>query len=119
MTSSLYGADLFSADAARDDIAVQVRFAARRKSLKAGVALLLLLGPFGAHRFYAGRMGGGAAILLATMLSAGCLAAGNSAASTAGSGGLLAVAVWCLVELGLLPCLIAEYNRRLMISLGH
>jgi hypothetical protein len=48
-----------------------------------------------------------------------CLATGMPAASSAGAAGLLAVAAWCLVELGLLRRLVDEYNRRLLISLGY
>lgn len=119
MTSSLYGADLFSADAARDEIAIRARYAARKKRLMIGMTLLVMLGPLGTHRFYIGRVGSACAMFLSTAVSVACLATGMPAASSAGAAGLLAVAAWCLVELGLLRRLVDEYNRRLLISLGY
>jgi TM2 domain-containing membrane protein YozV len=113
MPSTLYDVDLYSAEAARDAIAVRVRYEARKKTTAAAVLLVVFFGLLGAHRFYAGRMGSGAAMLLLTATSLATLG------SAYGVAGLVGVAVWSLIDAFRLPQLIGSYNRSLMISLGH
>jgi len=112
-TSTLYAADLFSAASARDDITVRTRYNAQKKTLLIGATLMVLFGYLGAHRFYAGRMGSGAAQSLITMVSLAALGTWYSVF------GMAAVGLWGLCDALLLPKMIADYNQRLMISLGH
>jgi TM2 domain-containing membrane protein YozV len=113
MTSTLYGADLFSAESARDDITIRLRYNARKKSAWLGVGLLVVLGCLGIHRFYAGRMGSGVMLLFLTAMS---VVSAGTWLSTIGFG---MVAAWCLADMFLLPMAINDYNKRLMISLGY
>jgi TM2 domain-containing membrane protein YozV len=113
MATTLYGADLFSADSARDDITVRRRYDAKKKSLWMGTLLLALFGALGAHRFYVGHMGTGVGLLFLTAASVACM---GTLPSTVG---FTLVALWWIVDAVLLQRIIGEYNKRLLISLGH
>ncbi|QYF98453.1 MULTISPECIES: TM2 domain-containing protein [Microbacterium] len=69
-----------------------------------GYLLLILLGGFGAHRFYLGRAGSAVAMLLIwwsgwalTVIGVGIFM-------------LLAVVIWWIVDLFLIPSMVNEYN---------
>jgi len=113
MPGSLYAADLYSAETARDEITVRVRYEALKKTTPTAMLLILFFGFLGAHRFYAGRTSSGATMLSLTATSLATLGTAYSIC------GLITVAVWGMIDAIRMPQLIAAYNRSLMISLGH
>jgi len=78
-----------------------------------GIAYLLwfFLRGVGGHRFYLGRTGSGAGMLILTVLSIVLLVAGI------GVLGLMAVGVWALVDAFLIPGMVDEHNKALIAQL--
>jgi TM2 domain-containing membrane protein YozV len=113
MSSTPYAADLYSAETARDAITVKTRYDALKRTTPTALLLILFFGFLGAHRFYAGRMGSGAAMLHVTAVSAALFGSVYSLF------GFAIVGIWLLIDAYRLPQLIAAYNRSLLISLGH
>jgi TM2 domain-containing membrane protein YozV len=113
MSSTPYAADLYSSETARDAISVKIRYDALKRTTPTALLLILFFGFLGAHRFYAGRMGSGAAMLVITATSAALFGTPYSVC------GFVFVGVWGLIDAYRLPQLIAAYNRSLLISLGH
>ena len=94
------------------DTKALLRFEASKKS--AGVAYLLwfFLGMFGAHRFYLGRSGSGAAQLILTVVGLVTLAA------IIGAFILGAVGLWVLIDLFLVGSWVKIHNLEILRSLG-
>ena len=77
------------------------------KSVGVTYALWFFLGAFGAHRFYAGRIGSAIAMLLITICSIPlCFI-------LIGFVGVAAVWIWWLVDAFLIPGWIRDFNSRL------
>lgn len=85
---------------------------ANKKS--AGVAYLLwfFVGLLGAHRFYLGRTGSGIGLAVLTVLSA------LLTVVVVGAFGLLAAAVWVLIDAFLIPGMVQARNNQLVRQLG-
>lgn len=81
---------------------IEQRVANDAKSPVIAYLLLLFLGGFGAHRFYLGRSGTGAAMLIMFILGWLTLVIG------VGLVFLGAVGLWCLVDLFLIPGMVAQ-----------
>jgi TM2 domain-containing membrane protein YozV len=88
----------------QEQILVEQRVMNEAKS--AGVAYLLLIffGGFGAHRFYLGKTGSAAAILIMFILGWLTLAV------MVGGLLLLIVGLWCLVDLFLIPGMVQQHK---------
>lgn len=89
-----------------------MQYEANKKS--AGIAYLLwfLFGMFGVHRFYLGRSGSGAAILVLTLLS--------FFLSFVGIGFLTIFipAIWVLIDIFLIHGMVHDYNNTLINMLN-
>lgn len=79
----------------------------------AGIAYLFwfFLGGLGAHRFYLGRTGSGAAMLAICVLSLLLLVVGIGAL------GLVVIGIWALVDAFLIPGMVNEHNQALIARL--
>lgn len=95
------------------DARTLMRYDANKKSVVIGYLLLILLGGFGAHRFYLDRAGSGAALLalniasfIMTFVFIGVL-------------GFIAVGVWIFIDLFLVPGLVRDYNNKLISDLAR
>ena len=90
------------------DAKAMMAFQSAKKS--AGIAYLLwfFFGGFGIHRFYLGRTGSGIAMLILLVLSLILLAIGI------GVFGLIAVGIWVIVDIFLIPGIARDYNQALM-----
>jgi TM2 domain-containing membrane protein YozV len=94
------------------DAAIITEYETSRRSLRTAYVLWLLLGVFGAHRFYAGQAGTGVAILLITCFSLAFFAVGL---------GLVTIWVsvlWVAIDAMLIPGLIELYNTDLARRCG-
>ena len=94
------------------DAARLMQYDANKKSLAAAYILCLWLGWFGAHRFYLGRMGSAAAMLVITLVSIPLVFV------VVGAFTLGAVAIWLLVDLVRLPGIVREINLDLASRLN-
>ena len=94
------------------DAAAMMQYDANKKS--AGVAYLLwfFLGLFGAHRFYLGEMGTGAAMLAITLVSIPLMIV------VVGFFTIGITGVWSLVDLFLIPGITRRYNSNLAMQLN-
>lgn len=94
------------------DARLMMQYDANKKSVAAAYVLWFFLGMFGAHRFYCGATGSGAAILVLTMASL--------VLSVVGIGLVLILvpAVWVMVDAFLIPAMIREHNTRLASRLS-
>lgn len=81
------------------------------KSTLVAYLLLVFLGGFGAHRFYLGRIKSGVAMLVLFVLGWATLAL------VVGAAFLLVVGIWAVVDLFLIPGMIAEDRNRLRENL--
>lgn len=95
-----------------NDARLQMMFQARKKSTGAAYLLWLFLGGFGAHRFYLGQTGTGAAQLILFLLGWLTLIIGI------GLFLLIAVGIWALVDAFLIPGLIEQQNMELVKELA-
>jgi TM2 domain-containing membrane protein YozV len=95
------------------DATIMMRYDANKSS--AGVAYLLLIffGIFGAHRFYLGRSGSAAAMLIIFIASF------VLSFVFVGFVGFIVLATWVFVDLFLIPGIVAEHNNRLIADLGR
>lgn len=96
-----------------NDAAAMMHYDANKKSAVIAYVLWFFLGYVGAHRFYAGRIGSGA-----TMLVIWCVSFLLSYVLI-GYLGFALIAVWWLVDALLIPGMISGHNRRLIASMGR
>ena len=89
-----------------------MQFEANKKSTGIAYLLWFFLGMLGVHRFYLGRSGSGAVILVLSIVS--------FFLSFVGIGIFLFVipAIWVLVDVFLIPGIAREYNNQLINNLG-
>lgn len=89
-----------------------MQFEANKKSTGIAYLLWFFLGMLGVHRFYLGRSGSGAVILVLSIVS--------FFLSFVGIGIFLFVipAIWVLVDVFLIPGMAREYNNQLINNLG-
>ena len=89
-----------------------MQYDANKKSAVVAYLLWFFLGIFGAHRFYLGNSGSGAAILILTLLSLILMLA------VVGFVTILIPAIWVFVDLFLIPGITRRYNSDLAVRLG-
>ena len=89
-----------------------MQFEAEKKSLAVAYLLWFFLGSFGAHRFSMGRMGSAIAMLVLSLL--GWALAGIYV----GFIFLPIVGLWWVLDLFLLPGIVRDHNRTLLMRLG-
>jgi len=89
-----------------------MQFEANKKSTGIAYLLWFFLGMLGVHRFYLGRSGSGAVILVLSIAS--------FFLSFVGIGIFLFVipAIWVLIDVFLIPGMAREYNNQLINNLG-
>jgi len=95
-----------------NDARLMMQYDAHKKSLAVAYILWFVLGMLGAHRFYSGATGSGAAILLLTLTSV--------MLSVVGIGLILMLVpgVWVLVDAFLIPGMVRDQNVRLAQQLA-
>lgn len=93
------------------DAAKLMLFDAQKKSMLVAYLLLIFLGAFGAHRFYLGQTGSGAAMLIIFLVSL------LLTVVVIGAVGLLVIGIWCFVDLFLIPGYVKKYNVNLALAL--
>jgi TM2 domain-containing membrane protein YozV len=81
-----------------------------RKQLLTAYLLLIVLGGFGAHRFYLGRPRSAVAIPVLVLAGWALASAGSIAFTILGYACIVAVWVWFVVDLFLVPSLVRERN---------
>ena len=91
----------------QQQILIEQRISNDAKSPLIAYLLLIFLGGFGAHRFYLGRSGSGAVMLI--LFALGWL----TLAVAVGAVFLLIVGIWAFVDLFLVPGMIATDKNRL------
>jgi TM2 domain-containing membrane protein YozV len=90
------------------DAAAMMRFEANKKSTLVAYLLWFFVGMLGVHRFYLGRTGTGATILILTIVSVPLMLAGIGFA-------ILAVAAtWVIVDFFLIPGITRRQNNALI-----
>ena len=94
------------------DAGTLMRYDANKKSVAVAYLLLLVVGFFGAHRFYLGRKGSAIAMLVLAIASL------VLSLVIVGLFGIVALYVWIFVDLFLVPGIAREYNNRLIAALG-
>lgn len=84
-----------------------MQFEANKKSVGVAYLLWFFFGGFGAHRFYLGRSGSGAVILLLTL--------GSLLLAFVGIGFVTAIipAIWVFIDVFLIPGMARSYNSDL------
>jgi TM2 domain-containing membrane protein YozV len=89
-----------------------LRYDANKKTVGVAYALWFFLGIFGAHRFYLGASGTGAAILVLTIVSI--------LLSVIYIGLILLIipVLWVLIDAFLIPGLVRDYNNKLLTLMG-
>lgn len=102
-----------SRPAGLDDATALMRYDANKRSALVAYLLWFFLGSFGAHRFYAGRIGSGVAQLVITLFSM------LLTFVLVGYAGLFLIGLWVLVDAFLIPGMIRGYNNQLIASLGR
>lgn len=85
---------------------------ANKKSTGVAYLLWFFTGGIGGHRFYMGKTGSAVGMLIITVLSLITLAA------VIGAFGLIAIAIWAIVDAFLIPGWVTEHNNRLIASMG-
>lgn len=86
-------------------------FQAKKKSMGVSYAFWIFLGGLGAHRFYNGRTGSGIAMVVLFFVGATLALAGAPFV-------ILPLALWCTVDLFLIPSWVSGHNARLMAELS-
>ena len=99
------------ADQSSSDAKTLLQYEANKKSVVVAYLLLIFLGSFGVHRFYAGTTKPGAIMLSLFVLSCILLFA------FVGAFGFLILGIWWFVDLFLLHGLISSYNNDLVGNL--
>ena len=99
------------ADQSSSDAKTLLQYEANKKSVVVAYLLLIFLGSFGVHRFYAGATKSGAIMLSLFVLSFILLFA------FVGAFGFLILGIWWFVYLFLLHGLISSYNNDLVGNL--
>ena len=94
------------------DAAKLMQYDANKKSAVVAYLLWFLLGMLGAHRFYLGLPGTGAALLIITVLSILLLFAGIGAVT------IWISVIWVIVDLFLIPGITRKHNVALATHLG-
>lgn len=89
------------------DAALMMQYDANKKSVAVAYLLWFFLGMLGAHRFYLGETGTGAAILSITLISAVLMVV------MIGLVTILISGVWVFVDLFLIPGIARRHNQRL------
>ena len=94
------------------DTSKMMQYDANKKSVGVAYLLWFFFGMFGAHRFYLGENGTGAAILILTVLSI--------LTSIVGIGLVLLFVpgIWVFVDLFLIPGIARKHNSALATNLG-
>lgn len=95
------------------EAAVLMQYDVNRKSTGVAYLLWFFLGGFGAHRFYLGRGGSGAAILIITLVSM------LLTVVLVGFVTIWISAVWVFIDLFLIPGWVYEHNSGLAARLNH
>jgi TM2 domain-containing membrane protein YozV len=93
------------------DASKLMMFEAQKKSMAVAYLLLIFLGGFGAHRFYLGQTGSAVAMLVIFLISL------LLTVVAIGALGLLAIGIWCFVDLFLIPGYIRQFNMNLANTL--
>ena len=88
-----------------------MEYDARKKGNGVSYLLWFFLGAFGAHRFYLERTSTATAMLIITILSFVTLPVGIGAL------GLIAIAIWAIVDAFMIPSMVRAYNMRVMHSI--
>lgn len=86
------------------DTRARLAFEAAKKSVGLAYVLWFFVGSIGVHRFYLGRTGSGIAMLVIFVLSVILMAVG------VGFLGLIALAIWLLVDAFLIPGMARTHN---------
>ena len=94
------------------DSATLMQYDANKKSVGAAYVLWFFLGGFGAHRFYLGETGTGAAILAITVVSLLLMLA------AIGFFTIWISIIWVFIDLFLIPGITRKYNSNLAAKLG-
>jgi TM2 domain-containing membrane protein YozV len=94
------------------DAAAAMHYDANKKSGLIAYLLWFFVGMFGAHRFYLGSTGPAIAQLVITLLSILLCIVGI------GILGILAMAIWVLIDAFLIPGMLQRYNSRLAAHLS-
>lgn len=90
------------------DVRAMLTYEANKKSTGVAYLLWFFLGGLGVHRFYLGRTGSGAAILILTLLSLLLSFVGI---------GFITIwipVIWVLIDVFLIPGMTRDYNMRLV-----
>ena len=99
------------ADQSSGDAKTLIQYEANKKSVVVAFLLLIFLGSFGVHRFYAGTTKSGAIMLSLFVLSSILLFA------FVGAFGFIILGIWWFVDLFLLHGLTSSYDSDLIGSL--
>lgn len=94
------------------DTRKMMQFEANKKSTGVAYLLWFFFGMLGAHRFYLGKSGSGAAILVLTLASLVLMLVGIGFIT------LLIPSLWVLIDLFTIPGMARDYNNRLIGMLG-
>ncbi|RUU29768.1 TM2 domain-containing protein [Mesorhizobium sp. M6A.T.Ce.TU.016.01.1.1] len=95
----------------QQQILIEQRVANEAKSIGVAYVLWFFLGLLGAHRFYLGRKGSGAAMLALAVI-------GILSAPVGGTVLLAGVAIWALVDAFLIPGLVQAHKNDIRRNLG-
>lgn len=91
----------------QDYMLIEQRVTNEAKSTGAAYVLWLFTGAFGGHRFYLGRIGTGATMLILSIVGWATIAVGVGAIP------LIIVGVWALVDAFLIPGMIKKHKDRI------
>ena len=97
--------------AAGSDARSMMLYDAQKKSAAVAYLFWFFLGALGAHRFYLGRIGTGAAMLVLFIASWPLMFIG------VGFVGLALIGVWALVDALLIPGMVSQHNSELIARL--
>ncbi|WP_201306240.1 TM2 domain-containing protein [Roseomonas harenae] len=95
------------------DTAAMMHYDANKRSVLVAYVLWFFLGWFAVHRFYAGRITSGLAMLAISLIS------WAMTVIAIGYVGLFVIGIWLLVDVFLIPGMIRAYNRGIIASLGR
>lgn len=94
------------------DARTMMQYDANKKSAGIAYVLWFFVGLLGAHRFYLGETGTAAAILILTLVSFLLMLVGIGFVT------ILIPAIWCVVDLFLIPGIARKYNANLAATLS-